>query len=122
MFQLRHRPAAGEGLDPPHPSSHTRFGHHPKHSDLTRVKAMSPPAQLLAEGLDAHHPNLFSVLVTEEGQSAGRDRFLDTHDLCAHRIVHTDVLIDDGFNLINISRGERLEMRKIEPQPVGRHE
>ena len=66
---------------------------------MTAVRAS---AELLAEGIDLHHPHLLAILVPEKRQGAGLHRLRDTHHLRVDVRVGADPLVHQPFHLLKL--------------------
>ena len=115
---MRERPAAGLGFDTAHTGRHAGFRHDPEQADVSCLPAMRSATQLFTERFDCHHPHLLAVFIPEERQRAFGDRILNAHHLGLHPLVLPHLVVHDRLNLIDIARGQRSKMGKVESQAI----
>ena len=118
---------AGQRLDPAHagrdagiasteirPMSPVRLTCVPPHSSTDQ------PSVLPDALAHRHHAHLVAVFLAEQRARAGRDGVVDRHQPRGDgRILQHDV-VGDVLDLFQFLRRDRLGMREVETQPVGR--
>src|SRR6185312_4041591 len=113
---------ARDRLDAAYARGNTAFTEDLEEADVSGPLHVSAAAELHREISDAQHANVLVVFLTEERHRAGGDRVLVSHELRLRRRIETDLRVHRSLDGSQLPRCDRLEMREIEPQPVGRNQ
>ena len=79
---------------------------------------MGTAAQFPGKIAHGYHTHLVGILFTEQCHGSGFFRFLQTHDLCRHRKIGLDFLIDQRLCPGNLFLCHGLKMGKVKPQTI----
>ena len=121
-LNVRDRARAGERFDSAHAGGHTRFLGDHEGSDVTGRANVRAAAQFDAEAGDRHDAHGLPVFFAEERHRAALDRVFGALHVGRHRRIAIDLIVDDALDLAALVLGERLRVREVEPQPIGRDE
>src|SRR5665213_2934987 len=127
------RRGAGQRLDAPHARGDRAFGGYLEEADIDGPRHMRAAAKLDREMLGRralrifvfthrHDAHLVAVFLAEQRQGAFLHRQIGRHQPRAHLGVLADAGIDLAFDRRHIVGRERLGLREIEAQALGRHE
>ena len=123
---------ASKRLDPAHPRGNRAFADDLEQPDIAGAAHMGPAAQLdrigplLALGgapLSRTHrddADLVAVFLAEQGHRAGGYRLVGRHQPRRNRLVRADLRVHLGFDGVDLLAGQRLRVREVEPEIVGR--
>ena len=86
---------------------------------------MRPAAQLdriggLAVASHRKDANLVAIFLAEQGHRARRHRIVDAHQPRTDGHILADVAIDVGLDRLDLLAGQRLGVREIEAEIIGR--
>ena len=120
-LQIAQRVIAGDGLDAPHPGSHTALGHDLEQADVARSLHVRAPAQLAAAA-DIEHPDLIAVLLAKQHHRAGLLGFFKRQHSRERCDVRQNFSVDQCLDLSDLGLAHRGVVRKVETGPLGIHE
>ena len=122
VLKVRERAAAGERLHPPHTRGERSIGDDLEDADVAGAVDVASAAEFarpVAGGDDAHH---VAVFFAEHRYGAALLRIGDGHDCLRDFDVLANLLIHDVFDRFQLLVRERLVIRVVEAQAVGRDE
>ena len=115
---MRRTPAATPLSDKPliKPISPVRLTWVPPHSSTDQPSVLP---RALAHGDHAH---LVAVFLAEQRARAGGAGIVERHQPRGHRRILQHDVVGDVFDALDLGQRNRLGMREVEAQPVGRHQ
>src|ERR1700730_17392109 len=122
LFDVVERSLARERLDAAHAGGDAALAHDLEKPDVPGALHVRAAAQLHRELAHAQHPHVLVVLLAKQRDGARAPRALVVHDARFRGDVGADLRVHEPFDLAQLRGRERLEMREIEAQPVGRHQ
>src|SRR5690606_24136676 len=112
----------GDGLDPAHARRDAALRHDLEETDIARAANVRAAAELGREVAEPEHAHPVAVLVAEERERAGRDRLVVRHLADLGVDVAADLVVDELLDRRELLRLDRLVVREVEAQPIGRDE
>ena len=109
-----------DGLDAPHARGHAAFAQDLEDADVARARDVRAAAQLHREIAHAQHAHVFLVFLAEQRDGAFRHRRVVGHLAGFGGGVPADLGVHEPLDLLQLIGGDRLEVREVEAQPVGR--
>ena len=109
-------------LDPPDAGGDGGFGEDAEQARLGRVVQMGAAAELHGELAHLHDPHRLAVLLAEDRHRAFGLRLFQRQDLRHHGEAGEDGVVDQGADLRQLLRRDRLEMGEVEAQTVRLHQ
>jgi hypothetical protein len=122
LLEVVHGAGARQCLDAAHARADARLFRDHKRSDVARRPHVRAAAELDAEPGHGDDPHLLAVLLSEEGHRAGLDRLLGGSLFSLHGPVQEHLLVDHVLDGAPVVLRQRLDVRDVEAQPVGRDE
>jgi len=122
LRNVGHCCSTGNRFDAAHARSDTAFGQDFEQPDIAGATHVGSAAQLGRECTHAQHPYPLAVFFAEQGHGTEIERLLHVHLMHFGLGVATDLRIDQGFDLRQLRAAHRLEMGKVEAQPLRRHQ
>src|SRR5439155_21708678 len=121
------RTPSGKRLNPPHSRSDRRLAGNENETHIPRPLAVSASAKLSTEaghnGIYLDDPPFFTVLLAEELEDVFLPHgFVERREPRVYGQVLPDLLIDQPLDLRQLLGSHRLRVRKVEAQPVWRHQ
>ena len=109
-----------DGFDAPHARGHAAFAHDLEHADVARARDVRAAAELHREIAHAQHAHVFLVFLAEQRDRAFRHRRVVGHLAGFRGRVPADFGVHEPLDLLQLIGGDRLEVREVEAQPIGR--
>src|SRR6201996_98563 len=114
-------PSAGDRLDTTNAGGDTRLADDLEQADIARTADMRTAAELGGELAHLQYTYFVAVLLAEQRDGAEVDRFVVAHVMDFRGVVAANLFVDHRFDLRKFVATERLEMREVETQALGRN-
>src|SRR5690606_34075003 len=114
------RAFARHGLDTADAGGNAAFRNDLEETDIAGAADVGAAAQLGGELAELEHPYRIAVLLAEQRHGAAVDGLVVTHMLDMGGRIGADLLVHQPLDLGQLLGPDRLEMREVEAQPVGR--
>src|SRR5262249_6951551 len=122
LLEPGERPQPGNGLDSPDAGCHPSLRENHERADVSCGRHVRAAAELSAEVSHTDHPDHVAVLFAEERHSSLSDSFLGGSNPGLDGQVANDLLGHQSLDLLDLLRGDRLEMHEVESETVGGYE